>query len=147
MHALRQVATYLVTAAFFLAVDLLWLGLLARSLYRRYLGPFLADEVNGVAALAFYLFFPLGVLFFSVRPARERASGRHALLTGGLFGLFAYATYELTNLATLEGWPLEIVLVDVAWGAVLTGATGWVGYRVLRWMQGTLGSPPGSEER
>lgn len=130
----RLVLGYLLTAAVFLVVDLLWLGVVAKGLYDRLLGPFLADEINWTAALVFYALFIVGILVFAVLPALERSSGAHALLMGALFGFFTYATYELTNLATLEGWPVGIVFVDVAWGAVLTATVSLSGYHILRWL-------------
>lgn len=74
------------------------------------------------------------IRIFAVLPAAERESARHALVMGALFGLFTYATYELTNLATMEGWPLSIVFVDIAWGAALTGMASLAGFFLLRWM-------------
>jgi uncharacterized membrane protein len=130
----RLVLAYLGAAAVFLAVDLLWLGVVARDLYRRHLGGFLADDVNWAAALVFYLLFIVGIFIFAVVPAAERESARHAVVMGALFGFFTYATYELTNLALMEGWPLPIVFVDIAWGATLTGTTALAGYYFLRWM-------------
>ena len=135
MGTFRLLAAYLITAVTFLAVDLLWLGFLARDFYRRHLGPFLADEVSWIPALLFYLLFPIGILVFAVRPALERSSGRQAFLRGALFGGLAYATYELTNLATLAGWPPGVAAVDIGWGALLTGTAGLVGYLALRRME------------
>lgn len=130
----RLVLGYLLTAAVFLVVDLLWLGIVAKPLYDRFLGPFLADQVNWTAAFVFYALFIVGIFVFAILPALDRESVAHALTMGALFGFFTYATYELTNLATLEGWPVGIVLVDIAWGAVLTGTVSFAGYHILRWL-------------
>jgi uncharacterized membrane protein len=129
----RLVLGYVLTALVFLAIDLLWLGVVARGLYRRYLGHLLGD-VNWPAALVFYLLFIVGIFIFAILPAVDRASSAHALRMGALFGMFAYATYELTNLATLDGWPLGIVFIDIAWGAVLTGVVALAGYHILQWL-------------
>lgn len=134
MSVTRLVIGYLGTAAVFLLVDLLWLGVVARGLYRRHLGHLLAEEVNWGAAIVFYLLFVVGILVFAVLPAVERGSAVRAALMGGLFGFFAYATYELTNLATLEGWPPGIVFVDIAWGTVLTAVVALAGYHVFGWL-------------
>jgi uncharacterized membrane protein len=80
----------------------------------------MADTPNMPAAVAFYLVYIFGVLFFAVRPALAAGDWRVGLLNGALFGFFAYATYDLTNLATLKGWSLPVSLVDIAWGAVLS---------------------------
>ena len=96
----KLILGYLLTGAVFLAVDLLWLGIVAKDLYARHLGPFLADDVNWIAAFAFYGLFMAGVLIFVVFPALERGSALHAVVFGALFGFIAYATYDLTNLAT-----------------------------------------------
>lgn len=131
---IRYAFAYLLTAAVFFVIDLLWLGVVARGLYRRMLGPLLADDVNWTAAIPFYLVFIVGIFIFAIVPAVERESAGHAVLMGALFGFFTYATYELTNLATLEGWPTGIVFVDIAWGMILTGSVAVSGYHIVRWL-------------
>lgn len=128
---LRLPLAYLLTAAVFFAIDLLWLGVIARGLYQRLLGPLLG-EVDWTAAVVFYLLFIAGIFIFAILPAVERESALRALLLGALFGFFTYATYDLTNLATLRDWPLEIVFIDIPWGMVLTGSTSVAGYYILR---------------
>jgi uncharacterized membrane protein len=103
-------------------IDGLWLGLVARTFYRRHLGPLMADRPNWTAAVAFYLLYVVGVTVFAVLPAADSGSLLDAASRGGLFGLVAYATYDLTNAATLRGWPGIVVVVDMAWGVVLTAA-------------------------
>jgi uncharacterized membrane protein len=122
---------YMLTAAVFFAVDLLWLGVVARGLYQRLLGDFLGD-VNWVAAISFYLLFIVGIFIFAILPAVDRESASRALLLGALFGFFTYATYDLTNLATLRDWPLAIVLIDIPWGMTLTAITSVAGYYIVR---------------
>ena len=126
----RLLIGYLLTALVFFAVDLVWLGLVARDLYQRFLGHLLGDVRWGVAVV-FYLLFIVGIFIFAIVPAVERGSATHALLMGGLFGFFTYGTYDLTNLATLAGWPLGIVFIDIAWGTVLTGTVAFAGYRIM----------------
>jgi uncharacterized membrane protein len=99
-----------------------WLGLVARTFYRRHLGPLMADRPNWTAAVAFYLLYVVGVTVFAVLPAADSNSLLGAAWRGGLFGLVAYATYDLTNAATLRGWPGIVVVVDMAWGMMLTAS-------------------------
>ena len=103
-------------------IDGVWLGLVARSFYRRHLGPLMSDRPNWAAAVAFYLLYVVGVTVFAALPGAEAKSLTDAAWRGGLFGLVAYATYDLTNAATLRGWPNIVVVVDMAWGAILTAA-------------------------
>jgi len=130
---IRVVIGYLLTVLVFLAIDLVWLGVLAKGLYQRYLGHLLGD-VNWAAALIFYLLFIVGIFIFAIMPAVERDSAWHAVLMGGLFGFFTYATYDLTNLATLADWPLGIVFIDIAWGIVLTASVAFAGYHIMTWL-------------
>lgn len=120
--------TYLSALTAFLAIDFLWLGIVARGFYRRQIGYLLAEQVNWWAAIAFYLLFVAGLLVFAIGPALQARSLQKALLLGGLFGLVAYATYDLTNLATVKNWPLIVTLVDLAWGTVLAAAVSAIGY-------------------
>ena len=113
---------YAVAFLTFLAIDLLWLGVVARSFYRQQLGPLMRSDVNWTAAIAFYLIFVCGIVLLVVWPAIERESLVRALSFGALFGLVTYAAYDLTNLATLQGFPLKMVVVDMIWGMVLCTA-------------------------
>ncbi len=114
-------------------LDGLWLGLVARDLYRRHLGFLMAEQVNWPAAGVFYLTYAAGLAFFVVQPGVESGSAITALWRGAAFGFVAYATYDLTNLATLRGWPVPITLVDLAWGTILSAAVGAVAtFAVLR---------------
>lgn len=124
----KFILAYLLTSLVFFAIDMVWLGLLAKGLYQRMLGPLLAEQVNWAAALVFYFLFIGGIFIFAILPALEKESWRYALLYGCLFGFFTYATYDLTNLATLKNWPLQLVFIDIAWGMVLTGSVAIAGY-------------------
>jgi uncharacterized membrane protein len=114
---------YVVALVVFVVVDMVWLGVVAKGFYRDALGGLLAEQFNIPAAIAFYLINTLGLMIFVVGPALRSGSLADAALYGVLFGFFCYATYDLTNLATLRSWPLTLSLVDMAWGAVLTGIT------------------------
>ncbi|MEQ8363461.1 MAG: DUF2177 family protein [Cyclobacteriaceae bacterium] len=130
----KLIISYLLTAVVFFAIDLLWLGVVAKGLYNKYLGNLLSDQVNWTAAIIFYLLFIVGIFIFAILPAVDKASLSKAIVLGALFGFFTYATYDLTNLATLKGWPLTIVFIDITWGAVLTATVSAAGYTITRWI-------------
>jgi uncharacterized membrane protein len=125
---------YFVTLAAFLAIDAVWLALVARTFYRRYLDWLMATNPNWIAALAFYLLFVVGVLVFVVIPGVEDGSLRTTLLKGALFGLIAYGTYDLTNQATVKNWPLTITAVDMAWGTALSVGVSYIGFVAGKWL-------------
>ncbi len=125
---------YVLTLVVFLAIDLFWLGFAAKGLYRKHLGSFLSENVNWTAAIIFYLLYIAGIFIFCISPAVEKQSLKHAIIMGALFGFFCYATYDLTNLATLNAWPLYIVWVDIIWGTVLTGLVGTAGFFIVKWL-------------
>lgn len=130
MPLTRVLLVYAVTLAVFFAIDLVWLGVVARGFYRQRLGHLLGAEVNWGPAILFYLIFIAGIVFFAVRPALEAHSATRALVHGAFLGLVAYATYDLTNQATMRDWPLIVTVVDLAWGTVLTGAVAYLSYQV-----------------
>lgn len=123
---------YLATAAIFFALDFLWLGTVARTFYRDQLGDLMLPQPNLVAAVGFYALYIVGVLIFAVLPALASGSWTAALVSGALFGFFAYATYDLTNLATLRNWPIVMTFVDLAWGTALTGVAAAGGFLATR---------------
>jgi uncharacterized membrane protein len=109
-------------------------GVVAKGLYSKYLGNFLSEQVNWTAAIIFYLLFIVGIFIFAILPAVDKASLSKAIVMGALFGFFTYATYDLTNLATMKGWPLTIVFIDITWGSVLTATVSAAGYTITRWI-------------
>ena len=125
---------YAATFAGFLAIDVFWLGLVARKFYRRHLGFLLADQPNWWAAIAFYLLFVAGILVFSVVPALRTGSLWNALLMGGFYGLVTYATYDLTNQATVKNWPWIVTIIDICWGVILSASVSAVGYLAGSWI-------------
>ncbi len=110
---------YLVAFVIFLAVDAIWLGLVAPKFYKNQIGHLMAEKANLLAALIFYLLFIVGLVYFVIKPGIDANSIGKILLGGFLFGLITYATYDLTNLATLKDWPILVTVVDLAWGAFL----------------------------
>jgi uncharacterized membrane protein len=128
MTTSRLLQTYMVSLVAFLVVDFTWLGLVARGFYRDQLGQLLAPDVRWLPAILFYMLYVGAVLVFAVLPAVERASLGRAVLLGGFFGVVAYATYDLTNLATLRDFPTVVAAVDIVWGGVLTASVATVGY-------------------
>jgi len=125
---------YFATLVAFLAIDMLWLGLVARTFYRKYLGFLMAPSPNWPAAIIFYLLFVVGIVVFAVLPGLEANSLKETLLRAALFGLIAYATYDLTNLATVKDWPLIVTIVDLIWGTVVSVVVSYAGYMAGKWL-------------
>lgn len=123
---------YLVTLIAFFAIDMLWLGLVARSFYQQHLGFLMAPSPNWFVAILFYLLFIVGILFFVVVPGLKNESLKATLLRAALFGLITYATYDLTNLATLKDWPVLLSVVDILWGTFLSVSVSGIGFVVGR---------------
>lgn len=113
---------YLIALPVFFAIDMFWLGIVAKKFYYAQIGALMKPDVNWTAAVIFYLIFIAGLVVFVITPAVEKGSWTHALLFGALFGFVCYATYDLTNLAVAKDWPLLVTLVDLAWGAVLAAS-------------------------
>ncbi len=129
MNISQFVSLYVLSVPIFFAIDMIWLGLVASNFYKNQIGHLIGD-INWVAAISFYLLFLLGLTFFAIYPAVAKSSLLSALVLGGLFGFFTYATYDLTNLATLRDWPLAVTLVDMCWGTVLGAAVSGAVYTV-----------------
>jgi uncharacterized membrane protein len=134
MGFLFYLKLYALTLPVFFILDILWLGFFAKGFYRRKLGFILSDSVNWTAAIIFYLIYIAGILFFAVRPALHGNSLREAALLGGLFGFFTYATYDLTNLATIKDWPIAIVFLDMLWGVCLCFIVAISSFFLSRWI-------------
>lgn len=125
---LKYIAAYVATLVIMLALDLVWLGVIAKKMYADALGPLLADAPKIIPAVAFYFLYPLGVVIFVIAPALAAGSWAQALVRGALFGFFGYMTYEFTNLALIRNWPSSLVAGDIAWGVVLTAVIATAGY-------------------
>ncbi|WP_420410164.1 DUF2177 family protein [Hoeflea sp.] len=125
------------SAAFFLVVDAIWLGLVAKGFYRDQLGGLMADQVNFPVAAVFYVMFSAAaVILASATALRTGGTVLDAALLGAILGFAAYGTYDFTNLATLKNWPVAVTAVDIVWGTALTSAASAVGFSVLRAVQG-----------
>lgn len=129
----KYLAGYLAAALVMLALDMLWLGVLAKTLYQQAIGHLMADQPRLLAALAFYVLYPAGLLVFALAPHADDPAWGRTVLTGALFGFFAYATYDLSNLATLRDWPVRMTLVDMAWGTLLSAVSAAAGKAALHW--------------
>ena len=123
---------YAIALPVFFAIDMAWLGLIAKNLYAKQIGGLLKENVNWVAAIVFYLIFIAGLVLFVILPAVEKGSWSHAMLYGALFGLVCYATYDLTNLAVAKDWPIFITIVDLIWGAVLATSVSTITYYIAK---------------
>jgi uncharacterized membrane protein len=125
---MTYVKTYAVMLLAFLLVDGAWLGLIAKNMYQRQIGHLMTENVVWGAAFLFYALYIAGIFYFAVLPS---GSLRESIIKGALLGGLCYATYDLTNWATLRGWPVSVVVVDILWGMVLTGVIvgiGWWAY-------------------
>lgn len=129
----KYAAAYAGTAIVMVVLDLLWLGVIAKPLYQQGIGHLMADRPNVSVAVLFYLLYALGAVIFAVSPQNPASSWAATLTMGALFGFFAYATYDLTNLATLRAWPLGLSLIDMAWGTVVTAASAAGGKAAMDW--------------
>ncbi|MFT6322207.1 MAG: putative membrane protein [Granulosicoccus sp.] len=125
---------YLLTIPIFFLIDIIWLGSLAKKFYGDNIGHLLSEKVNWKAALVFYFIYIVGILFYAVVPALEDGNWQKALLLGSAFGFFTYATYDLTNLATLKNWSVKVVVVDIVWGMILCGVVAAVSFQVAKWL-------------
>lgn len=131
MTLIQYLYLYLLIVPVFILCDLLWLGVVARGFYQSQLGHLLG-EVRWMPAIIFYGIFILGMLVFAVAPGLAKGSFFTAVALGAFFGFVAYATYDLTNLATIRDWPIMVTIVDMVWGAVLGGAVASAGYLIGR---------------
>jgi uncharacterized membrane protein len=122
---------YLIALTVFFAIDMVWLVLVAKKFYQEQIGFLMKPDINWFAAIIFYLLFIAGLVTFVISPAIEKHSWLHALLFGAFFGLITYATYDLTNLATLKNWPILVTIVDLIWGTVLSASISVITYLIF----------------
>jgi uncharacterized membrane protein len=122
------VRLFLIALPVFFIIDIVWLVFVAKNFYQKQIGFLMKPDINWLAAIVFYLLFIAGLITFVISPAVARHSWIHALLYGALFGLITYATYDLTNLATMKDWPLLVTLVDLTWGTALAASVSVITY-------------------
>lgn len=121
---------YLIALPVFFIIDMIWLGLVAKNFYRSQIGFLMKTNINWIAAILFYLLFIAGLIFFVLSPSVEKHSLTYLIMTAAFYGLLTYATYDLTNLATLKGWPLLITVIDLIWGMVLSVSVSLISYLI-----------------
>lgn len=131
---MELIKNYLITLIVFLVIDFIWLGAVARNIYREELGFLLKDSFNMLAAFIFYFIFTAGILFFVINHALAISSWQYALFAGMFFGFVAYATYDLTNLSTINDWPLKITIIDLIWGTFLGGMSSYFSYIIINFI-------------
>lgn len=136
---INYVAAYLGAGLTFAAVDAVWLTTMTGRLYRPALGPILADKPDMKAAVAFYLISIAGTVFLAVEPALREGAWQRAAVNGAVLGFVAYATYDLTNQATLDVWSTRLTIIDLCWGTALTTLSALGGYFAARWAEGRFG--------
>jgi uncharacterized membrane protein len=122
---------YGITLAVFMVIDLIWLGFIAKDIYSKYLGYLMADNVNWLAAVVFYLIFIGGVCYFVLYPSLIDKNMTNLLIRAALFGFITYATYDLTNLATIKDWPINITIIDLIWGTTLSTSVSVISYFII----------------
>jgi len=123
---------YFVAFIIFLVIDMLWLTVIAKNLYSKYLGYLMTDKVNFIAAFIFYILFIIGLVIFVINPGLEAKSLLKTVGLASLFGLITYATYDLTNLATIKNWPLNITIIDLIWGTTLSTLVSAISFLILK---------------
>ena len=136
---IKYVAAYLGAGLTFAAIDFVWLTTMTDRLYRPVLGPIMADKPDMKAAVAFYLISIAGTVFLAIAPALKEGNWTRAAINGAVLGFVAYATYDLTNQATLAVWQTKLTVIDLMWGTVLTCVSATGGYFAARWAEGQFG--------
>ena len=136
---IKYVAAYLGAGLTFAAIDFVWLTTMTNRLYKPVIGPIMADKPDMKAAVAFYLISIAGTVFLAIAPALKEGNWTRAAITGAVLGFVAYATYDLTNQATLAVWQTKLTIIDLIWGTVLTATSATGGYFAARWAEGRFG--------
>jgi len=132
---LNAIAIYAAGLISFLALDAIWLGTTVPRLYKPAMGDLVADPFQPLPAVVFYLIYAAGLGYFAIQPALESGKWSTALISGAMLGFVAYATYDLTNQATIRSWPMVITIIDLAWGTIASGLAATISYLVLsRWL-------------
>lgn len=124
---------YLALVPIFFIIDFFWINFVAKDLYTKYLGDLV--QINYLPAVLFYLVYIVGIILFGVQPGITSGQWQQALLWGALFGFFTYATYDMTNLATLKNWPVNVSIYDILWGTFLGGSVSYIGYHIATFLK------------
>lgn len=127
---MEVIKLYLLTTVVFLGIDMVWLTVVAKNFYAKHIGFLMTESPNIPAALIFYLMYVVGILVFAVLPGLSGHSLNKTIILGALFGFLAYATYDLTNLATIKNWPMIITVIDILWGTAITSFTALAGFLI-----------------
>lgn len=136
---IKYVAAYLGAGLTFAAIDFVWLTTMTNRLYKPVIGPIMADKPDMKAAVAFYLISIAGTVFLAIAPALKEGNWPRAAINGAVLGFVAYATYDLTNQATLAVWQTKLTIIDLIWGTTLTMLSATGGYFAARWAEGRFG--------
>lgn len=136
---IKYVAAYLGAGLTFAAIDFVWLTTMTNRLYKPVIGPIMADKPDMKAAVAFYLISIAGTVFLAIAPALKEGNWTRAAINGAVLGFVAYATYDLTNQATLAVWQTKLTIIDLMWGTTLTMLSATGGYFAARWAEGRFG--------
>ena len=129
----KHLVAWAVTFVVLLVIDMIWLGVVAKGMYQEAMGDLMSPNPRLAFAAVFYLIYPVGLVIFAIVPGLAAQGVMRAALMGGLFGLFCYATYDLTNLAVIRNWPLALSFIDIAWGTLVSGVAAAAGAAALRW--------------
>ncbi len=129
----KHLVAWAVTFVVLLVIDMIWLGVVAKGMYQEAMGDLMSPNPRLAFAAVFYLIYPVGLLVFAIVPGLAAQGVMRAALMGGLFGMFCYATYDLTNLAVIRNWPLALSFIDIAWGTLVSGVAAAAGAATLRW--------------
>ncbi len=128
---MKFIAAYLTAAGVMIVIDLIWLGVIAKPLYQQGIGHLMAEQPNIAAAVAFYALFPVGLMVFAITPQAAMEGWQKSAMLGAMFGFFTYATYDLTNLATLKNYPFSLALIDMFWGTLVSATAACAGKLVF----------------
>lgn len=128
---LKLLATYITTTVVMVVIDMVWLGFIAKPMYQAGIGHLMAEKPNIAAAISFYALFPFGLMIFAILPESANVGWQRTALLGALFGFFTYATYDLTNLATLKNYPLQLAMIDILWGSLVSAIAATAGKLVF----------------
>lgn len=128
---MEVIRNYFITFGIYLVIEMLWLTVIAKNLYEKYIGHLMAAKPNLIVSLIYFIIVIAGLIFFAINPALEKSSIKYAFLAGAIFGLMSYTTYSMTNLATLKDWPVVITIVDVMWGTILNSLTAGLSFYII----------------